>query len=75
MRLDELFSVHVIPLKYFFVHKNSTLDPVRYVAIQYSIIVRGNDQSESYETSGACRTYQFTLGTSLTVLTPIEQSE
>lgn len=40
-----------------------------------STIVRGNDQNESCETGGACRTYQFNLGTSLAVLTPIEQSE
>lgn len=39
------------------------------------IIVRGNDRSERCETGGAFRTYQFTLGTSLAVLTPIEQSE
>lgn len=35
----------------------------------------GNDRSERCETCGAFRTYQFTLGTSLAVLTPIEQSE
>lgn len=40
-----------------------------------STIVRGNDQNESCKTGGACRTYQFTLGTSLAVLSPIEQSE
>nr|DAO56345.1 MAG TPA: hypothetical protein [Caudoviricetes sp.] len=36
MRLDELFSVHVIPLlSTSFVHKNCTLDPVLYVVIKW----------------------------------------